>query len=114
MNCVAKEEGFTIEKLYFTLLNDESLQQINIKYLKHNTLTDIITFDYGDHNIVSGEVFISIDRVKDNALQYKVSYKKEFLRVLVHGLLHLCGYGDKTAKEQKLMREKENYYINKF
>lgn len=114
MNCVAKEEGFIIEKLYFTLLNDESLLQINVNHLQHNTLTDIITFDYSHHNLILGEVFISVDRVKENAIRYKVSYKKEFHRVLVHGLLHLCGYGDKTAKEQKLMREKENYYINKF
>ncbi len=87
---------------------------MNIKYLNHNTLTDIITFDYTEENVISGEIFISIDRVRENAKTFKVSHQQEFKRIIIHGLLHLCGYSDKTTDDKKVMTQKEDYYLNLF
>ena len=75
---------------------------------------DIITFDYSENGVVSGDLFISVDRVNDNSKIYNTPFNNELMRVVYHGILHLCGYGDKTEKDEKEMREKENYYINQF
>lgn len=93
--------------------SDKYLLKINQKYLKHNYLTDIITFDYVKKNTISGDLFISIDRVKENASKFNTSWTKELFRVIFHGILHLIGYNDKTEEERKIMREKEDYYLNK-
>ena len=87
--------------------------QKNIQFLNHNTLTDVITFDYCEENVINGDVLISIERIAENAQTFEVSYLTELHRVMVHGLLHLLGYKDKNGKDAILMRNKENYYLNK-
>jgi rRNA maturation RNase YbeY len=98
--------------LIFILTNDTFIKKLNKKFLKHNYYTDVISFDYGDEKTVEGEIYISIDRVKINALNYKVSYNLELLRVFIHGVLHLCGYEDKSKKERSEMRRKEDFWMN--
>lgn len=95
----------------YTFLSDEELLSINQTHLNHDTYTDIITFDYSEKNRVSAEIFISIDRVKDNAETQKVSALRELQRVMVHGLLHCCGYKDKLKSEKELMRAQEDHYL---
>jgi len=92
-------------QLYFC--SDKYLHQLNVEYLQHDTLTDIITFPYNDPPIVHSDIFISIDRVRENAKELHVSFEQELHRVIIHGILHLCGYKDKTKEEAKLMRQKE-------
>jgi len=87
---------------------------MNVKYLNHNTLTDIITFNYVENVSISGDIFISIDRVKENALDFKVSFEDELRRVMVHGLLHLMNYNDKTVQQQAIMTQKEDEKLNMF
>jgi rRNA maturation RNase YbeY len=111
---VAKSENREIEDLGFVFCTDNFLLDINQRYLEHDTLTDIITFDYCVGEILSGEIYISIDRVRENAGQFNVEFITELRRVMIHGLLHLCKYGDKDNAEKKLMRKKESYYIAKF
>jgi rRNA maturation RNase YbeY len=85
-----------------------------MQYLNHDTLTDIISFDYTEGDIISGDIFISIERVKDNAIDFKVTFEEELKRVLAHGVLHYCGYKDKTDTDAALMRTKEEEKINLF
>ena len=106
----AKEEG----DITYIFCNDDYLLEKNIRFLNHNTLTDVITFDYCEGNSVSGDIFISIQRVKENSEVFKVDFLTELNRVMVHGLLHLLGYTDKTESESSLMRKKENYYLSKY
>jgi rRNA maturation RNase YbeY len=114
VSCAAME-GKRIQELNFIFCDDNYLLNINIKYLKHDYLTDIITFDYsGDKSILSGDAYISIDRAKENAILYKQTLQKEVKRLLIHGLLHLIGYSDKNEKAKKLMRELEDRYLEKF
>tara|TARA_B100001769_G_C21800433_1_gene435861 strand:+ start:193 stop:621 length:429 start_codon:yes stop_codon:yes gene_type:complete len=94
--------------------DDNYLLNINIKYLNHDYFTDVITFDYCEKDIVSGDILISLERVVENAKKYNVSFLTEFYRVVIHGLLHLLGYNDKTKSEKELMRKKENYYLLKY
>ena len=91
--------------------SDSFLLDLNKKHLGHDYFTDIITFSYTVNNKISGDLFISVDRVKENSLKECVSFEKELERVVYHGVLHLCGYKDKTEKEIKEMRSKENYYL---
>jgi len=114
INSVLKEEGMIIGELVYILCNDEYLLKKNIQFLNHNTLTDVITFDYSKDNIISGDILISTERVVENAKIFKVDYLTELHRVMVHGLLHLLGYKDKIEKDANIMRQKENYYLNKF
>ena len=114
INSVLKEEGMIIGELVYILCNDEYLLKKNIQFLNHNTLTDVITFDYSKDNIISGDILISTERVVENAKIFKVDYLTELHRVMVHGLLHLLGYKDKIEKDANTMRKKENYYLNKF
>lgn len=93
--------------------SDEYLLKMNKTHLNHDYYTDIITFNYVDENLISGDLFISIDRVKENAVKFEVSFYEELYRVILHGILHLVGYNDKTDDEKKVMREKENYYLSK-
>lgn len=92
--------------------SDEYLLKINQEYLKHDYYTDIITFDYSETPVVSGDLFISIERIKENAETEKTTFECEINRVIIHGVLHLCGYKDKSKEEEKLMREKENFYLS--
>jgi len=110
-----KREQVQFERINYIFCSDEYLLQINQQYLNHNTLTDIITFPLSEREApVIGEIYISIDRIKENAKTYKVQYQSELLRVMIHGVLHLCGYKDKTKSDQQEMRDKENYYLNQF
>ena len=92
----------------YIFCNDKRILEINNQYLQHDYYTDIITFDYSDEKQISGDIFISIDTVKSNSEKFNVLFQKELLRVLIHGILHLCGQEDKTPEEKKIMREKEN------
>lgn len=109
---VAKKEGAVVKDLNFIFCDDAFLLEKNKTYLKHNSLTDIITFDYSDKNNISGDIFISIDRVKINALSFSKSFENELKRVIIHGVLHLLGYRDKSKKEKIIMREKEDFYLS--
>ncbi|WP_417264890.1 rRNA maturation RNase YbeY [Brumimicrobium sp.] len=108
---VVENEGKTLSNITVVLGSDDWLLEQNKSFLKHDYYTDIITFDYCEMDFISGDLLISIDRVNDNAKNYNVSRETELNRVLVHGLLHLCGYGDKTEKEIEIMRKKEDYYL---
>lgn len=105
-------EGLDAGEISFVFTSDESLLEINQKYLNHDTYTDIISFDYSDGKTVSGEIYISIERVRDNALKYSVNSIKELHRVMIHGILHLCGYTDKTSDNKVKMTGKEDYYLS--
>ncbi|MBG6063111.1 rRNA maturation RNase YbeY [Flavobacterium sp. CG_9.1] len=105
-----KKEG----EISFIFCDDEYLHKINLEYLNHDTLTDVISFDYTMGDEISGDVFISVERVKDNAGDFNVSFEDELKRVLVHGILHYCGYKDKGEAEELLMRTKEDEKIGLF
>lgn len=91
--------------------SDNYILDVNMKYLQHDYFTDIITFDYCEGDVLSGDLFISVDSVRENAAYYGTEFKDEMDRVIVHGVLHLIGYDDHSKSEQKVMREKENYYL---
>jgi probable rRNA maturation factor len=110
-SCIEEEEKKQGE-VHYIFCDDEYLSGLNLKYLKHNTLTDVISFDYTMGRLISGDIFISIDRVKENSREFNVRFYDELHRVMVHGLLHFCGYKDKTNKEKGLMRSKEDYYLS--
>ena len=105
-----KKEG----EINYIFCDDEYLHKINLEYLNHDTLTDIISFDYSMGNELHGDIFISVERVKDNAVDFKVSFDDELKRVLVHGVLHYCGYKDKTEVDEELMRKKEEQKMKMF
>lgn len=94
--------------LTYIFCSDEKILEVNNQYLKHDYYTDIITFDYSEDNVISGDLFISLDTVKSNSVQFETKYDEELLRVIIHGVLHLCGFGDKTDEEEKKMRQLEN------
>ena len=110
---VARSEGKDLRELNIQFFSDEELHQLNMKFLNHDTFTDIITFDRCRGDLIKGDLAISWDRVKDHASIYDVSIQHELHRVLVHGLLHLCGYGDKSEDESRLMRLKESEYLER-
>ena len=114
INRVIESEGFHLGEIAYIFCNDEYLLKLNQDYLNHDTFTDIITFDYTKGRTVSGDIFISTERVADNAKEYKVDVGAEILRVMCHGVLHLMGYKDKTIEEQRLMRKKEEEKIKMF
>lgn len=109
---VVQAEGYTLGEVNFIFSSDSYLHDLNKRFLNHDTLTDVISFDYTSGKIVSGDIYISIDRVKDNAVEYGVTFDNELARVMVHGVLHYCGYKDKDSKEAKEMRAKENVYLS--
>ena len=96
----------------YIFCDDEEILNINRQYLEHDYYTDIITFDYSEDTIISGDLFISLDTVRTNAESYQVAYEEELLRVIIHGVLHLCGLKDKSPAEEKAMREQENRALN--
>ena len=105
---VIESEDKTEGEINYIFCDDEYLLQKNIGFLNHDTLTDIISFDYTMGNLISGDIFISVERVKDNAKDFKVSFDDELRRVMAHGVLHYCGYKDKTEEDSRLMRSKED------
>ena len=109
------QENTELEKIAFIFCSDEYLLKINKQHLNHNTLTDVITFPISEEDKpVYGEVYLSVDRIKDNAKVFNVEYQNELLRVMVHGALHLCGYTDKTKNAKAQMHERENFYLHQF
>lgn len=108
-----KEEDKILQELAFVFCSDEELHKMNVEYLEHDTLTDVITFDYCFGNTLAGEIYISTDRITDNANSYDISFTEELHRVIIHGVLHLCGYKDKTENEVDVMRLKEEIYLKK-
>ena len=111
---VAKKEGKEIGKVVYVLCKDNYLLKKNIQFLNHNTLTDVITFDYCEEGLINGDILISTERVKENSREYNVDYLTELQRVMVHGLLHLLGYKDKSKEDLRIMRAKENFYLKTF
>jgi rRNA maturation RNase YbeY len=105
-----KKEG----EINYIFCDDDYLLNLNEQYLNHDTLTDIISFDYSMGNEIHGDIFISTERVKDNATDFKVSFEEELKRVMVHGVLHYCGFKDKTEEDEALMRSKEDEKIKMF
>ena len=107
-------EGKEVGDISLVFCNDEQLLLMNKKHLDHDYYTDVITFDYTLHNFISGDVFVSVDRVRENAIEYKTTFHIEMCRVVFHGTLHLLGYNDKTELDIVQMRAKEDLYINHF
>ena len=110
---VISDEGCTLEEISYVFCDDDYLHKINVEFLQHDDLTDIISFDYSIGKHIQGDIFISVEHVRDNAKDFNVSFEEELHRVIVHGVLHYCGYKDKTDADAKTMREKENHYISK-
>jgi|TARA_B100001142_G_scaffold77584_1_gene78394 rRNA maturation RNase YbeY len=112
LNSISNNEGKEIESLSFLFVDDEEMLKYNKKYLQHESYTDVITFDSSIDKKIAGDIIISLERVNDNAKFYQVSYNYELQRVMAHGLLHLLGYNDKNKEEKKIIRKKENYYLD--
>ena len=107
------KEKYCLGEINYVFCSDEHLLKMNIEYLNHKTLTDIITFDNSDeHGVIEGDIFISIDRVRDNAAKFNADFDAELHRVLIHGILHLAGYSDKTPEQKAAMRKKEDAYLS--
>ena len=113
LNEVIVSEGYECGDVNLVFVSDEFLLDMNQRFLEHDFYTDIITFDYSVETTIYGELYVSIDRVLENGLLLE-GYENELKRVCVHGVLHLCGYGDKSEEETVVMRTKENFYINNF
>ena len=111
---IIESEGFDEGEINYIFCDDEYLHKINVEYLDHDTLTDIISFDYTVGNLIQGDIFVSVERVKDNANDFNVSFDEELKRVLSHGVLHYCGYKDKSPKDEALMRSKEEEKMQMF
>lgn len=105
---VIQDEGCQLLRVQYIFCSDNFLQDLHFRYLQDDTLTDIMTFPYRDHPEIESDIFISIDRVRENASSLGIPFEEELRRVMIHGVLHLCGYPDKTAEESRKMREKEN------
>jgi rRNA maturation RNase YbeY len=111
---IISEENKKLGDLNYIFCDDKYLLEKNIKYLDHDTLTDIITFSYCEGDVISSDIMISVERVMENSSIFENSFLEELNRVMVHGILHLVGYNDKTKEEKEIMRKKEDYYVNKF
>jgi len=114
IKAITEKEKYQLGTINYIFCTDEELLEINLKHLNHNTYTDIITFDYTEGKKISSDIFISIERVLENAQKFKVDFDTELKRVMIHGVLHLCGYKDKTKADAELMRKKENAAIKLF
>ncbi|MBP8066531.1 MAG: rRNA maturation RNase YbeY [Flavobacterium sp.] len=111
---VIASESKELGEISYIFCDDEYLHKINVAYLNHDDLTDIISFDYSEGKILQGDIFISIERVKDNAHDFNVSFEEELKRVMIHGVLHYCGYKDKSEADEKIMRSKEDEKVAMF
>lgn len=111
LKMVAGSEIKTLGDISIIFCSDNYILDVNLRYLHHDYFTDVITFDYCVGNRLSGDLFISVDSVRENAVEFGTEFDDELHRVIVHGLLHLIGYDDHTQEDQKLMREKEDYYL---
>lgn len=111
---IIDNEGFIEGDVVLVFCSDAYLLELNQKHLNHDYFTDIITFSYQKKEVVSGDLFISIDRIKENAKNFGCSFDKELERVVYHGVLHLCGYNDKSSEQLRQMRSKEDFYLNHF
>ncbi|OFX52809.1 MAG: rRNA maturation RNase YbeY [Bacteroidetes bacterium GWB2_41_8] len=105
-------EGKIPGEISFIFCSDNFLLEVNKQYLNHDYFTDIITFDYVENDVISGDIFISCDRVKENAKEFNAEFLNELSRIIIHGVLHLCGYKDKSKKDKFLMTQKEDFYLN--
>ena len=114
INRIFKMEGAVLDQLDYVFCSDDYLFKVNVEYLNHNTYTDIITFDYSVDERITGDIFISIDRVRENAMAFDVEFISELRRVMSHGVLHLLGYNDKSDEERDIMRSMENKMIELF
>jgi len=114
INKIIESENKLEGEINYIFCDDDYLHKINLQYLNHDTLTDIISFDYSEGNFLQGDIFISIERVQDNATDFNISLLDELKRVMAHGILHYCGYKDKSAEEEKIMRQKEEEKMKMF
>ena len=114
ISSVIKSENKNEGEINYIFCDDDYLHKINVEHLGHDTLTDIISFDYTVGNEISGDIFVSVERVRDNAVDFNVSFEEELKRVLVHGVLHYCGYKDKSEADELLMRSKEDEKLAMF
>ncbi|WP_417201029.1 rRNA maturation RNase YbeY [Bizionia sp.] len=108
---VIVSEKFELGEINYIFCNDDYLHNLNVEYLNHDTLTDVISFDYTVGNVIQGDIYISTERVADNAQDFKATFSDELHRVMVHGVLHYCGYKDKSEAESEAMRSMENHYL---
>lgn len=111
---IARDHNYKIRQIDYVFIDDEAILEINRSSLQHDYYTDIISFDYSEDNIIEGEIYISIDRVKDNAKKFEQKFHVELLRVIFHGMLHYVGYKDKKKTDAELMRKNENKYLKIF
>ena len=111
LSALIKQEGKKEGELSIVFCDDVFLHKLNLKFLNHDTLTDVISFDYCVGDQIHGEIFISIDRVRENASEFNQTFDRELSRVIAHGVLHFCGYNDKSAPETALMRTNETFYL---
>uniref|UniRef100_UPI0040479288 rRNA maturation RNase YbeY n=1 Tax=Flavobacterium sp. TaxID=239 RepID=UPI0040479288 len=109
-----QSEKKSLGELTYVFCDDDYLHKINVEYLNHDTLTDIISFNYTEGDVISGDIFISVERVKDNASDFNTSFNEELKRVIIHGVMHYCGYKDKSKEDELLMRNKEDEKIAMF
>lgn len=111
---ITEKEKHILGDINYIFCSDDELLDINLRHLNHNTYTDIITFDYTEAKKINSDIFISVDRVAENATKFKVSFEEELHRVMIHGILHLCGYKDKSKADSELMRKQENASLKLF
>ena len=107
-------EGFSVGEVVYAFFNDNDLKELNVKYLNHDFFTDVISFNDSKNDVLSGNIAISVDRVKENSIKFKTSFNDEMMRVMVHGLLHFMGYDDSSEEETLLMRNKEDDNLKMF
>lgn len=105
-------EGFNTGNINIILCSDKFLHEMNVKYLDHDTLTDIITFDYSEEKTISGDIFLGFETIEDNSKAFSRVFEDELHRVIIHGVLHLCKYNDKTVQEKEIMTKMENTYLS--
>ena len=111
---IATQYQKRVGEIVFVFCSDAEILRINNQFLKHDYYTDILSFDYSENDTLSGDLFISLETVKSNAAQYETNYAEELLRVMIHGILHLCGFNDKTPEDEKCMRQKEDEALRLF
>ncbi|WP_298762886.1 rRNA maturation RNase YbeY [uncultured Polaribacter sp.] len=114
ISSIIKSHNCELGEVNYIFCNDEYLHKLNLEFLKHDTLTDIISFDNSLGKLINGDIYISVERVLENAEEYKVSFQEELKRVMIHGVLHYCGFKDKTEKDQEEMTKQENLALSSF